>query len=37
VHLSPIELLGRSLAGISAEMMRRAVGRHGVSKPAAGA
>ncbi|HEY7845381.1 MAG TPA: squalene synthase HpnC [Bradyrhizobium sp.] len=37
VHLSTIELLGRSLAGISAEMMRRAVGRHGVSKPAAGA
>jgi squalene synthase HpnC len=37
VHLSPIELLGQSLAGISVEMMRRAVGRHGVSKPAAGA
>ena len=37
VHLSPIELLGRSLAGISAEMMRRAVGRHPISKPVAGA
>ncbi len=37
VHLSPIELLGQSLAGVSAEMMRRAVGRRGVSKPAAGA
>jgi squalene synthase HpnC len=37
VHLSPIELMGRSLAGIGAEMMRRAVGRHPVSKPAAGA
>jgi squalene synthase HpnC len=37
VHLKPIELLGQSLAGISAEMMRRAAGRHGVSKPAAGA
>ena len=32
VHLSPIELLGQSLAGVSVEMMRRAVGRHGVSK-----
>ena len=37
VHLSTIELLGRSLAGISAEMMRRAVGRHPISKPVAGA
>ena len=37
VHLSPVELLGRSLAGISAEMMRRAVGRHPISKPVAGA
>jgi hydroxysqualene synthase len=37
VHLSPIELLGQSLAGVSAEMMRRAMGRHGVSKKAAGA
>jgi squalene synthase HpnC len=37
VHLSPVELLGQSLAGISAEMMRRAVGRRPVSKPAAGA
>jgi hydroxysqualene synthase len=37
VHLSPVELLGQSLAGVSVEMMRRAVGRHGVSKKAAGA
>ena len=37
VHLSPIELLGQSLAGVSVEMMRRAMGRHGVSKKAAGA
>jgi len=37
VHLSPVELIGHSLAGISAEMMRRAVGLHPVSKPAAGA
>jgi squalene synthase HpnC len=37
VHLSPLELIGRSLAGISAEMVRRASGRHPVSKPAAGA
>ncbi|HEX2363624.1 MAG TPA: squalene synthase HpnC [Bradyrhizobium sp.] len=37
VHLSPLELLGQSLAGIGGEMMRRAVGLHPVSKPAAGA
>jgi len=37
VHLSPLELIGRSIAGISAEMVRRAAGRHPVSKPAAGA
>jgi squalene synthase HpnC len=37
VHLSPLELLGHSLAGVSAEMVRRAVGRHPVSKPVAGA
>jgi len=37
VHLSPIELLGHSLAGVSSEMMRRLAGRHPVSKPAAGA
>jgi squalene synthase HpnC len=37
VHLSPLELLGQSLAGIGSEMMRRAVGLHPVSKPAAGA
>ena len=37
VHLSPIELLGRSLGGIAGELARRAVGRRPVSKPAAGA
>jgi len=37
VHLSPLELLGRSIAGISAEMVRRAAGRHPVSNKAAGA
>jgi squalene synthase HpnC len=37
VHLSPVELLAFSLAGVGHEMVRRAVGRHGVSKPAAGA
>lgn len=37
VHLTPMELLAHSLGGISAEMMYRAVGRHGVSKKAAGA
>jgi hydroxysqualene synthase len=37
VHLSPIELLGHSLAGVSSEMMRRLAGRHPVSKPAADA
>lgn len=37
VHLSALELLAFSLAGVGHEMMRRAVGRHGVSKPAAGA
>ena len=37
VHLSPLELIGHSIAGISAEMVRRAAGRHPVSKPAAGA
>jgi squalene synthase HpnC len=37
VHLSPLELLGHSLTGVSAEMVRRAVGRHPVSKPVAGA
>ena len=37
VHLSTIELLGRSRACISAEMRRRAVGRHPISKPVAGA
>jgi squalene synthase HpnC len=37
VHLSPLELLGLSLAGIGGEVARRAVGRHPQSKPAAGA
>ena len=31
VHLSPLELLGQSLAGLSGEMMCRAAGRHPVS------
>jgi squalene synthase HpnC len=37
VHLSPIELIGRSVAGIVGEMARRASGRRVLSKPAAGA
>jgi hydroxysqualene synthase len=37
VHLGPVELLAFSLAGVGGEMMRRAMGRHPVSKPAAGA
>ena len=37
VHLSPLELAGLSLAGIGCEMTRRAVGRHPVSNPVAGA
>jgi squalene synthase HpnC len=37
VHLSPIELIGQSLAGMSGEMIRRAVGRPAHSRPAAGA
>jgi squalene synthase HpnC len=37
VHLSPLELLGQSIGGIASEIARRAVGRHPVSKPAAGA
>jgi squalene synthase HpnC len=37
VHLSPLELLGCSVSAIAAEIGRRAVGRHPVSKPAAGA
>src|SRR6266700_3099658 len=35
VHLSPVELIGRSIAGMAGEMTRRAVGRRPVSKPAA--
>jgi squalene synthase HpnC len=37
VHLSPLELLGHSLGAVTAEIGRRAVGRHPVSKSAAGA
>jgi squalene synthase HpnC len=37
VHLSPLGLVGQSLAGMSGEMMRRAVGRPPQSRPAAGA
>jgi hydroxysqualene synthase len=37
VHLSPVELIGRSLVGIAGEMARRASGRGLMSKPAAGA
>jgi hydroxysqualene synthase len=37
VHLSPLELLGLSVAGIGGEIARRAIGRHPQSKPAAGA
>jgi hypothetical protein len=37
VHLSPLELLGQSAGGIAGELIRRAVGRRPVSKPAAGA
>jgi len=37
VHLGPIELIGRSIAGVAGEMTRRASGRRVLSKPAAGA
>jgi len=37
VHLSSIELIGRSVAGIAGEMARRASGRRVLTKPAAGA
>jgi hydroxysqualene synthase len=37
VHLSPIELIGRSIVGVAGEMTRRASGRRVLSKPAAGA
>jgi squalene synthase HpnC len=37
VHLGPIALIGRSVAGIVGEMTRRASGRRVLSKPAAGA
>jgi hydroxysqualene synthase len=37
VHLGPFELLGCSLGGIAGEMARRAMGRHPLSTPAAGA
>jgi hydroxysqualene synthase len=37
VHLSPLELLAHSLAGMAGEAVRRATGRRPVSKRAAGA
>ncbi len=37
VHLSPLELLARSLGGMASETARRAIGRRPVSKTAAGA
>jgi squalene synthase HpnC len=37
VHLSPMELIGRSAAGILGEIARRASGRRVLPKPAAGA
>jgi len=37
VHLSSVELIGRSIAGMAGEMTRRASGRRVLSKPAAGA
>src|SRR3979490_1714025 len=37
VHLGPIDLLAYSLGGLASEMVRRAVGRRPVSKPAADA
>jgi len=37
VHLSPLELLARSLSGMAGETARRAVSRRGASKTAAGA
>jgi hydroxysqualene synthase len=37
VHLSPLELLAKSLGGMAGETARRAIGRRPVSKTAAGA
>ena len=37
VHLSPLELIGQSLGGMTSEIARRALGRRPLSKPAAGA
>jgi len=37
VHLNKLELLSFSLGGMAGELGRRAVGRHPVSKTAAGA
>ena len=37
VHLGPLELIARSLAGIASETLRRAVGRRGASNSTAGA
>ncbi|KRR15500.1 squalene synthase HpnC [Bradyrhizobium lablabi] len=37
VHLSKLELLGHTFGGVASEMIRRAVGRRPLAKPAAGA
>ena len=37
VHLNPIELLAFSIGGVAGEMIRRAIGLHPQSRPAAGA
>ena len=37
VHLGPLQLLAHSFGGVAGEMIRRAMGRRPVSKPAAGA
>jgi hydroxysqualene synthase len=37
VHLSPLELLGQSLGAVAGEIGRRVIGRHPVSRSAAGA
>ena len=37
VHLNPVELLAFSTGGVAGEMIRRAIGRHPQSRPAAGA
>jgi len=37
VHLGPLQLLAHSFGGVAGEMIRRAMGRRPVSRPAAGA